>query len=111
MVKNQLPISLSIFVSKTPNHMSAFIMRLNVNMFHIFSSSPLPELCLEKCQGTSVISPVIPLLAVVLSAFIISQKSVDRVFETHPSLYIITFGMVAAKVTNKLVVSTLIYST
>lgn len=56
-------------------------------------------------QGTSVISPVIPLLTVVLSAFIISQKSVDRVFETYPSLYIITFGMVAAKVTNKLVVS------
>lgn len=45
-----------------------------------------------------------PLLAVVLGAFIISQKSVDQVFETYPSLYIITFGMVAAKVTNKLVV-------
>ncbi|XP_055314569.1 choline/ethanolaminephosphotransferase 1 isoform X4 [Sitodiplosis mosellana] len=55
--------------------------------------------------GTSVISPVIPLLTVVLSAFIISQKSVDRVFETYPSLYIITFGMVAAKVTNKLVIA------
>lgn len=66
---------------------------------------------MEKCQGTSVISPVIPLLAVVLSAFIISQKSVDKVFETYPSLYIITFGMVAAKVTNKLVVSARIYST
>ncbi|XP_031640939.1 cholinephosphotransferase 1 isoform X1 [Contarinia nasturtii] len=55
--------------------------------------------------GTSVISPVIPLLTVVLSAFIISQKSVDRLFETYPSLYIITFGMVAAKVTNKLVIA------
>lgn len=55
-------------------------------------------------KGTSVLSPVLPLLAVVMSAFIISQKSVDHVFETYPSLYIITFGMVAAKVTNKLVV-------
>lgn len=71
-------------------------------MFHILF---IFKLQFGKCQGTSVISPVIPLLAVVLSAFIISQKSVDRVFETHPSLYIITFGMVAAKVTNKLVVS------
>lgn len=60
-------------------------------------------------QGTSVISPIIPLVAVVLSAFIISQKSVDHVFETYPSLYIITFGMVSAKVTNKLVVSNVIH--
>lgn len=59
----------------------------------------------NKQQGTSVISPIIPLVAVVLAAFIISQKSVDHVFETYPSLYIITFGMVSAKVTNKLVVS------
>lgn len=58
-----------------------------------------------KRKGTSVLSPILPLLAVVMSAFIISQKSVDHVFETYPSLYIITFGMVAAKVTNKLVVS------
>lgn len=55
-------------------------------------------------QGTSVLSPIIPLVAVVLLAFIISQKSIDKVFENYPSLYIITFGMVAAKVTNKLVV-------
>lgn len=58
-----------------------------------------------SAQGTSVISPIIPLLSVVLFAFIISQKSVENVFETYPSLYIITFGMFAAKVTNKLVVS------
>lgn len=58
-----------------------------------------------KYQGTSVISPIIPFAFVVLPAFIISEKSVDRVFESYPSLYILAFGMVAAKVTNKLVVS------
>lgn len=29
----------------------------------------------------------------------------EHVYETHPSLYILAFGMVAAKVTNRLVVS------
>lgn len=58
-----------------------------------------------RSQGTSVISPVIPFALIVLPAFIISEKSVDHVFETYPTLYILAFGMVAAKVTNKLVVS------
>lgn len=55
--------------------------------------------------GTSVLSPVIPLSSVVVPAFIIAQKSTDHIFETHPSLYIIAFGMVAAKITNKLVIA------
>ncbi|XP_055314568.1 choline/ethanolaminephosphotransferase 1 isoform X3 [Sitodiplosis mosellana] len=74
-----------------------------IMLIHMISAVFGPEIWIAK--GTSVISPVIPLLTVVLSAFIISQKSVDRVFETYPSLYIITFGMVAAKVTNKLVIA------
>lgn len=52
-----------------------------------------------------MISPILPFLAVVLPAFIISEKSIDGIFEKYPSLYILAFGMVAAKVTNKLVVS------
>lgn len=55
-------------------------------------------------QGTSVISPILPFLAVVLPAFIISEKSTDEIFEKYTSLYVLAFGMVAAKVTNKLVV-------
>lgn len=55
--------------------------------------------------GTSVISPILPFLAVVLPAFIISEKSVDGIFENYTSLYILAFGMVAAKVTNKLVIA------
>lgn len=55
--------------------------------------------------GTSVLSPVIPILLVVLPAFIIYKKSVQAIYETHPVLYIFTFGLVAAKVTNRLVVA------
>lgn len=56
-------------------------------------------------KGTSVLSPVIPFSLVVVPAFIIYRKSVQHVYEYHPALYIMSFGMVAAKVTNRLVVS------
>ncbi|XP_064481138.1 cholinephosphotransferase 1-like isoform X5 [Ornithodoros turicata] len=55
--------------------------------------------------GTSVLSPCIPIALVVLPAFIIYQKSTMHVYENHPCLYIVAFGMVAAKVTNRLVVA------
>ncbi|XP_061705962.1 cholinephosphotransferase 1 isoform X6 [Cydia pomonella] len=56
-------------------------------------------------QGTSILSPVIPFSLVVVPAFIIFQKSESHVYENHPALYILAFGMVAAKVTNRLVVA------
>ncbi|GBP07524.1 hypothetical protein EVAR_4866_1 [Eumeta japonica] len=55
--------------------------------------------------GTSILSPVIPFSLVVIPAFIIFQKSESHVYENHPSLYILAFGMVCAKVTNRLVVA------
>uniref|UniRef100_A0A1A9WIS2 diacylglycerol cholinephosphotransferase n=1 Tax=Glossina brevipalpis TaxID=37001 RepID=A0A1A9WIS2_9MUSC len=55
--------------------------------------------------GTSVLSPSIPLTLVILPAFIIAQKSPENIFVEHASLYIIAFGLVAAKVTNKLVIA------
>ncbi|XP_059059477.1 cholinephosphotransferase 1 isoform X3 [Achroia grisella] len=55
--------------------------------------------------GTSILSPVIPFSLVVVPAFIIFQKSESQVYENHPALYIMAFGMVAAKVTNRLVVA------
>uniref|UniRef100_A0A1E1XQ98 diacylglycerol cholinephosphotransferase n=1 Tax=Amblyomma sculptum TaxID=1581419 RepID=A0A1E1XQ98_AMBSC len=55
--------------------------------------------------GTSVLSPSIPIALVVVPAFIIYQKSTTSIYEHHPCLYIIAFGMVAAKVTNRLVVA------
>ncbi|XP_015121612.1 cholinephosphotransferase 1 isoform X1 [Diachasma alloeum] len=55
--------------------------------------------------GTSVLSPIIPFSLVVVPAYIIYRKSAENVYETHPALYILAFGMVAAKVTNRLVVA------
>lgn len=55
--------------------------------------------------GTSVLSPIIPFLFVVVPAYVISQKSPDHIYENYPSLYIMAFGMITAKVTNRLVVA------
>ncbi|XP_044255892.1 cholinephosphotransferase 1 isoform X2 [Tribolium madens] len=55
--------------------------------------------------GTSVLSPVIPFSMVLVPAFIIYQKSTQHVYEEHPALYVLAFGLVAAKVTNRLVVA------
>jgi hypothetical protein len=48
---------------------------------------------------------VIPFSLVIVPAFIIYRKSIEHVYENNPALYILAFGMAAAKVTNKLVVS------
>ncbi|CAH1983883.1 unnamed protein product [Acanthoscelides obtectus] len=55
--------------------------------------------------GTSVLSPVIPFSMVLVPAFIIYKKSTQEIYENHPALYILAFGLVATKVTNKLVVA------
>ncbi|XP_045480420.1 choline/ethanolaminephosphotransferase 1 isoform X3 [Harmonia axyridis] len=55
--------------------------------------------------GTSVLSPIIPFSMILVPAFIIYQKSTEHVYENHPALYILAFGLVAAKITNRLVVA------
>jgi phosphatidylglycerophosphate synthase len=55
--------------------------------------------------GTSVIAPVLPFLFVVLSSYIIATKSKTGIFENHPMLYLMAFGILFAKITNKLVVA------
>lgn len=60
---------------------------------------------LSFVQGTSVLSPVIPFVLVLVPAIIIFLKSEQHIYQNHPALYILAFGLVAAKVTNKLVVS------
>jgi choline/ethanolamine phosphotransferase len=56
-------------------------------------------------QGTSVLSPVLHIGSVIMLAMMIYKKSAVQLFERHPCLYILAFGFVAAKITNKLVVS------
>jgi len=55
-------------------------------------------------QGTSVLTPIIPISIIITMAFVIWKKSPSHVYENHPILYILSFGMAIAKTTNKLVV-------
>lgn len=55
--------------------------------------------------GTSVLSPIIPFSMVLVPAFIIYKKSTQEIYQNHPALYILSFGFVAAKITNRLVVA------
>lgn len=64
--------------------------------------------CVFVClcpQGTSVLSPVLHIGSVIILAMMIYKKSAVQLFEKHPCLYILAFGFVSAKITNKLVVS------
>ncbi|KAF5901654.1 cholinephosphotransferase 1 [Clarias magur] len=54
---------------------------------------------------TSVLSPGLHIGLILTLAFIIFKKSSSQLFEHHPCLYILTFGTVIAKISNKLVVA------
>lgn len=55
--------------------------------------------------GTSVLGPFFHIGAVITLAIMIYKKSSVHLFEQHPCLYILAFGFVSAKITNKLVVA------
>uniref|UniRef100_A0A8C2ETY2 Choline/ethanolamine phosphotransferase 1b n=1 Tax=Cyprinus carpio TaxID=7962 RepID=A0A8C2ETY2_CYPCA len=55
--------------------------------------------------GTSVLSPVLHIGSVIVLAVMIYKKSAVQLFQKHPCLYILAFGFVSAKITNKLVVA------
>lgn len=55
--------------------------------------------------GTSVLSPAGPLFCLVIPAWVIAYKSDQNIFHGHPILYVLLFGMIGAKITNRLVVA------
>ncbi|RMC03793.1 hypothetical protein DUI87_19546 [Hirundo rustica rustica] len=55
--------------------------------------------------GTSVLSPFLHIGSLIASAAMIYKKPAVQLFERHLCLYILTFGFVAAKITNQLVVA------
>lgn len=55
--------------------------------------------------GTSVLSPGLPLVLLVLPASVIAYKSDEFIYHDHPILYVLVFGLIAAKITNRLVVA------
>ncbi|KAK2834666.1 hypothetical protein Q7C36_015367 [Tachysurus vachellii] len=60
---------------------------------------------------TSVLSPGLHIGLILTLAFIIFKKSSSQLFEHHPCLYILTFGTVIAKISNKLVIAQMTRST
>jgi len=59
----------------------------------------------SSVAGTSVLSPMMPLLCVIVPAAVIAFKSEQAVFHNHPILYVLLFGIIGAKITNRLVVA------
>jgi len=55
--------------------------------------------------NTSVLSPASPLLLATISAWVIAYKSDEYIYHSQPILYVLLFGLVAAKITNRLVVA------
>jgi len=55
--------------------------------------------------GSSVLCPALPLLLVLVPAYYIASNSDANILENHSVLFIMTFGMMASKATNKLIVA------
>lgn len=55
--------------------------------------------------GTSVITPIIPLLFVLVPAGYLASYSIENVLENNPLRFIMTFGLIGSKITNKLIVA------
>lgn len=59
--------------------------------------------------GTSVIAPILPLFLVLAPGVYIAVNSQSEVYENNPILYILVFGIIGSKITNKLIVSYAIF--
>lgn len=55
--------------------------------------------------GTSILSPILPFLFIIVPSYVIAIKSKSGIYDSHPTLYMITFGILFAKITNKLVIA------
>jgi len=55
--------------------------------------------------GTSVITPIIPLLLVLVPAGYLASNSNENILEANSLRFIMTFGLIGSKITNKLIVA------
>ena len=52
-----------------------------------------------------MITPIIPLLLVLVPAVYLASNSAENILETNSLRFIMTFGLIGSKITNKLIVS------
>lgn len=72
--------------------------------FLLFKTKKKQLLISASVQDTSVLTPGLHIGLILTLAFIIFKKSSSHLFEHHPCLYLLAFGMVISKISNKLVV-------
>lgn len=58
----------------------------------------------SSVAGTSVLSPSIPLILFVIQAIVIWKKSPSLLYENNPCLYLLFIGLIATKITIRLIV-------
>jgi len=102
--------SSSVFLDITP--VGVYIgIALMIGTFHLCRTLPA---CLSGCgsgkngstvAGTSVLSPASPLLLFVIPAWVIAYKSDQNIYHSHPIMYVLLFGLIGSKITNRLVVA------
>ncbi|KAM9846174.1 cholinephosphotransferase 1 [Aulostomus maculatus] len=74
------------------------------NYFHVILNGGVGKNG-STVADTSVLSPGLHIGLILTLAFIIFKKSSSQLLEHHPCLYLLTFGMVTSKISNKLVVA------
>ncbi|XP_034019073.1 cholinephosphotransferase 1 [Thalassophryne amazonica] len=74
------------------------------NYFHVILNGGVGKNG-STVADTSVLSPSLHIGLILTLAFIIFKKSSSQLFEHHPCLYLLAFGMVISKISNKLVVA------
>ena len=52
-----------------------------------------------------MITPIIPLLLVLVPAVYLASNSTENILENNSLRFIMTFGLIGSKITNKLIVS------
>lgn len=74
------------------------------NYFHVIFTGGMGKNG-STIAGTSVLSPSFHIGVIITLALMIYKKSSEQLFEKHPCLYVLAFGCVSAKLTNRLVVA------
>ncbi|KAK7490768.1 hypothetical protein BaRGS_00017997 [Batillaria attramentaria] len=90
-----LPVAFSIF---------GYILQIKSHFSTIFLEGGIGK-NKSTVAGTSTVFPLFPMGAVIGMAVMVAFKSPSHVYENHPCLYLTAFGIVMAKVTNRLVVA------
>lgn len=102
--------SSSVFLDLSPVNLYMTV-GLLIGGFHLSRTIPA---CLSgsgsgkngsTVAGTSVLSPASPLFLLVIPAWVIAYKSDQNIYHSHPIMYVLLFGLIAAKITNRLVVA------